>query len=58
MCNENKNNNNPIFEISELTHSEKRVDFSIESSNTKPFDIQLMTGNLQQGTQNQNNRGR
>lgn len=51
MCNENKNNNNPIFEISESTHSEKRVDFSIESSNTKPFDIQLMTGNSQQGTQ-------
>lgn len=29
---------------SELSHGEKRVNFSVESGNTKPYDISLMTG--------------
>lgn len=31
---------NSVFEV-------KRANFSIESSNTKPYDISLMTGNNQ-----------
>lgn len=39
----NKNQNNDI-DVAEIAHSEKRTHFTVESSNTKPIDIQLMTG--------------
>ena len=39
----NKNQNSDI-DVAEIAHSEKRTHFTVESSNTKPIDIQLMTG--------------
>lgn len=51
MC--EKNNNNDYYlehtDIAELNNCQgrKNVHFSVESSNTKPFDISLMTGNNQ-----------
>lgn len=56
MSNEKKNSNElkhgERIDIAEINSNRKRVDFTLEASNTKPFDITLMTG-----TNSNNNEG-
>lgn len=58
MSDKNNTSSDVKVHIAELNNyqqrSGKRVNFSVESQNTKPYDINKMTGNTSQQSSNNN----